>query len=54
MDEDEVEALLEKTAAAALTGEFELFKTSSVFDATAQNPKWLGKETRRVLQMMES
>ena len=51
MSEDEVEALLDKTAAAALTGEFELFKTSSIFDATAKNPKWLGEESSRVKEM---
>jgi predicted aldo/keto reductase-like oxidoreductase len=34
--------LLAKTREAAMTGEFEPFKTSSVFDGTAKNPAWLG------------
>jgi predicted aldo/keto reductase-like oxidoreductase len=33
---------LAKTRDAALTGKFEPFKTSSIFDGTANNPKWLG------------
>jgi len=41
-------ALLAKTAAAAAHGEFELFKTTSIFDATATNPEWLGEEPQRV------
>ena len=34
--------ILSKTEQAAMTGQFELFKTTSHFDGTAQNPKWLG------------
>lgn len=34
--------LLARTKAIALTGTSELFKTSSHFDGTAHNPKWLG------------
>jgi hypothetical protein len=45
-------ALLAKTATAASRGEFELFKTTSVFDATASNPAWLGDESQRVQQVM--
>ncbi|HVD94061.1 MAG TPA: aldo/keto reductase [Vicinamibacterales bacterium] len=45
-------ALLAKTATAAARGEFELFKTTSVFDATATNPAWLGDESQRVQQVM--
>jgi aryl-alcohol dehydrogenase-like predicted oxidoreductase len=40
----EMKALLERTKAAAADGRFELFKISSVFDATAQHPEWLGDE----------
>src|SRR5919198_1785575 len=43
-----VTALLAKTAAAASHGEFEPFKTSSIFDGTAQNPEWLGEEPERL------
>lgn len=46
------DALLAKTAKAASRGEFELFKTTSVFDATAANPEWLGDEPARVQQLM--
>jgi hypothetical protein len=45
MDEQQVAALIAKTQKAALTGEFELFKTSSHFDSTAKNPEWLGEES---------
>jgi len=41
-------ALLDKTAQAAARGEFELFKTTSIFDATTYNPRWLGEEPQRV------
>ena len=35
-------ALLARTREAALTGKYELFKTSSRFDGTAHNPQWMG------------
>jgi hypothetical protein len=34
--------LAAKTKQAAMTGEYELFKTSTRFDGTANNPKWMG------------
>ncbi len=37
----EVAALLAKTKDAAMTGEFEPFKTTPQFDGTAQNPQWM-------------
>ncbi|HEV7596076.1 MAG TPA: aldo/keto reductase [Gemmatimonadaceae bacterium] len=46
------EALLAKTRAAAARGEFEPFKTSSIFDSTAQHPDWLGEEPQRLRDMM--
>jgi aryl-alcohol dehydrogenase-like predicted oxidoreductase len=52
MTVDEVSALLAKTAAAAARGTFEPFKTSSIFDATAEHPEWLGEESERVRQLM--
>jgi aryl-alcohol dehydrogenase-like predicted oxidoreductase len=52
MAQAEVQALLAKTAKAASRGEFELFKTTSIFDATASNPDWLGEEPERVQQIM--
>jgi aryl-alcohol dehydrogenase-like predicted oxidoreductase len=50
LDEAQRRALLAKTAKAASRGEFELFKTTSIFDATAVNPEWLGEEPERVQQ----
>lgn len=44
----DVERILAKTRASAAKGEFELFKTSSAYDATASNPAWLGEESDRV------
>jgi hypothetical protein len=35
-------ALLAKTQEAAMTGDHEPFKTTQIFDGTAQNPAWLG------------
>lgn len=35
-------ALRERTKQAALSGEYERFKTSDRFDGTAKNPQWLG------------
>jgi aryl-alcohol dehydrogenase-like predicted oxidoreductase len=49
---EEVNAILQKTAAAARSGEFELFKTSSIFDSTAEHLQWLGEEPARLRQMM--
>jgi predicted aldo/keto reductase-like oxidoreductase len=48
------EALLAKTRAAAAHGEFEPFKTSSIFDSTATHPDWLGEEPLRLRAMMQS
>ncbi|HWE48670.1 MAG TPA: aldo/keto reductase [Bryobacteraceae bacterium] len=42
---DQMDNLLARTAEAAMTGEYELFKTTQHFDSTAKNPKWLGGET---------
>jgi predicted aldo/keto reductase-like oxidoreductase len=42
MSEGTVAKLLARTAAAAATGRFELFKTESRYDGTAHNPQWLG------------
>lgn len=39
---DERAALLAKTRPAAMTGQFEPFKTTAQFDGTARNPKWMG------------
>jgi hypothetical protein len=50
---DQVDALLARTAKTASRGEFELFKTTSIFDATATHPEWLGEEPERVQQVIQ-
>jgi predicted aldo/keto reductase-like oxidoreductase len=52
MTGDEVQALLARTAKAASSGEFELFKTTSIYDATTYHPDWMGEEPERVQQLM--
>jgi aryl-alcohol dehydrogenase-like predicted oxidoreductase len=42
MSEEAKASLLAKTRQAAMTGKFELFKTSNEFDGTAHNPSWMG------------
>src|SRR5580765_5021505 len=37
-----VEGILKRTKTPAMTGEFEPFKTSAMFDGTAHNPQWMG------------
>jgi hypothetical protein len=54
MSATEVERILSKTRNAALTGEFELFKTSSIYDGTAEHPEWLGEEPERIQAVMQS
>jgi predicted aldo/keto reductase-like oxidoreductase len=41
MTQDQIAALLAKTADAAETGKFERFKTTEHYDSTAQNPEYL-------------
>jgi aryl-alcohol dehydrogenase-like predicted oxidoreductase len=50
MTDAERRELLARTAKAASRGEFELFKITSIFDATATNPAWLGEEPPRIQQ----
>ena len=49
---DEREALLQKTRSAAALGVFEPFKTSSIFDGTAENREWLGEEPKELQELM--
>jgi uncharacterized protein len=42
MNRQQVAAILAKTKEAAMTGKFELFKTSAHYDGTIKNPSWLG------------
>jgi aryl-alcohol dehydrogenase-like predicted oxidoreductase len=52
LSNEQLDALLAKTASAARTGRFEPFKTTSIFDGTAQNPQWLGEEPPEVRRLM--
>lgn len=52
--EAEVSALLARTAKAASRGEYELFKTTSVYDGTAAHPEWLGEEPPKVQRVMQT
>ena len=52
MSDEDVRTLLSKTSKAAARGDFELFKTTSIFDGTARNPEWLGEEPQRLQQLM--
>ena len=51
MGQQEVGSLLAKTLRVAVSGEFEPFKTTSLFDGTARNPEWLGDEPQRVQEL---
>ena len=53
MTKEQVNALLAKTAKAAARGEFELFKTTSVYDGTASHPEWLGEEPPEVQRTIQ-
>ena len=52
MSGEEVSSLLARTAQAARRGEYELFKTTSIFDGTPRHPEWLGDEPERFRQFM--
>ncbi|HEY1333990.1 MAG TPA: aldo/keto reductase, partial [Myxococcaceae bacterium] len=47
-----VKELLGRTRGEALRGERELFKTTSIFDATAEHPEWLGEEPKRYQELL--
>jgi hypothetical protein len=51
MDQQQVAQLIAPTQEAALTGHFELFKTTQHFDSTAKHPEWLGGPPEFVEQM---
>ena len=52
LDEKAVAAILKKTAKAGSRGEFEPFKTSSIYDSTASNPELLGEEPERLKKLL--
>ena len=53
MTGEEVTSLLSRTAEAASRGEYELFKTTSVYDGTAKHPEWLGDEPPEVQKVVQ-
>lgn len=54
MGEQQVAALLAKTAQGAERGEFELLKTTPHFDETAKHPNWLGPDSVPVQEIEPS
>ena len=42
MTHEQISALGARARQAAMTGKYELFKTTARFDSTAKNPAWLG------------
>ena len=53
MTGEQVTGLLSRTAEAASRGEYELFKTTSVYDGTAKHPEWLGDEPPEVQKVVQ-
>ena len=53
LTESELDKLRGKTSVAAAHGAFELFKTSSLHDSTAEHPEWLGEEPDHVQQAQQ-
>jgi len=54
LSDDEVSSLLTKTEQAASRGEYELFKTTSIYDGTAAHPEWLGEEPPKVQRVIQT
>jgi predicted aldo/keto reductase-like oxidoreductase len=51
MNREQMAGLLNKTRDVAMTGKYELFKTTSHFDGTAKHPDWLGADSEPVQQL---
>lgn len=54
MSVEQVDSILSRTAQPAARGEYELFKTTSVYDGTATHPEWLGEEPPEVKRVLQS
>lgn len=50
--DEQLQALLAKTREAAMTGKYEPFKVTSLFDSTAQHYEWLGEEPKALKEQM--
>ena len=46
-----VAKLRAKSARVSADGQYELFKTTSIFDSTARHPEWLGRESSRTQRL---
>ena len=51
MNREQVGTLLKKTREVAMSGKYELFKTTSHFDGTAKHPDWLGADADAVQKL---
>lgn len=51
---EQMAAILDRTKPKALEGRWELFKTSAIFDSTAQHPEWLGSSSSHVKAVQPS
>ena len=51
MDESAMAELISKTQEVALSGKYELFKTTAHFDTTARHPDWLGSDSPAVQKL---
>jgi hypothetical protein len=51
MNQQQLAALLGKTREVAVTGKYELFKTTSHFDGTAKHPDWMGTDSEPVQRL---
>jgi predicted aldo/keto reductase-like oxidoreductase len=54
MTAEQVGEILSRTAKPAARGEYELFKTTSIYDGTATHPEWLGEEPPKVQRVMQT
>ena len=54
LTDEQVSGILGRTAKAAAHGEYELFKTTSIYDGTATHPEWLGEEPQKVQRVMQT
>jgi aryl-alcohol dehydrogenase-like predicted oxidoreductase len=51
LSDDQLASITAKTRDVALSGKFELFKTTAHFDTTARHPDWLGADTPEVQKL---
>ena len=54
LSDEAIKDILQRTAQPASRGEYELFKTTSIYDGTATHPEWLGEEPPEVKRVMQT